>query len=324
MHAGAYDQGGAGVFGARSPDRPLAERPDVLSFATAPLEGEIEVTGPVTVRLWIASDAPDTDFTAKLIDVYPPSRDYPPGFAMNLCEGLLRLRYRDSWERPSRLTPGEVYAIAIELFPIGNCSPAGTAFVSTFRAATSRISTSTRIRASPKARWSSRGSLPTASLSIANGPRTSSCRHPVTLPDRQARCGDPTGCYSRPHGGGGAGVMRGRILSLAAILVVAGSGWAGLQAAGSGNPRNDRLLALPPARQAQALGNSFHRGCIGVSAFPMGVTATGKAKGTAYWSVGCKNGKSYVVQIPPSAKGAAVVADCRVLQGSGRECLKKF
>ena len=118
--------------------------------------------------------------------------------------------------------------------------------------------------------------------------------------------------------------MRGRILLLAAILVVAGSGWAGLQAAGSGNPRNDRLLALPPARQAQALGNSFHRGCIGVSAFPMGVTATGKAKGTAYWSVGCKNGKSYVVQIPPSAKGAAVVADCRVLQGTGRECFKKF
>ena len=121
MRGGAYDQReAAGVFGARSPDRPLAERPDVLSFATAPLDRDIEVTGPVTLRLWIASDGPDTDFTAKLIDVHPPNRDYPRGFAMNLCEGLLRLRYRDSWERPSRLTPGEVYAIAIELFPIGN------------------------------------------------------------------------------------------------------------------------------------------------------------------------------------------------------------
>ena len=104
--------------------------------------------------------------------------------------------------------------------------------------------------------------------------------HPVTLaPIGNARCGGPTGSYSRPHGGGGAGVMRGRILLLAAILLVAGSGWAGLQAAGSGNPRNDRLLALPPARQAQALGNSFHRGCIGVSAFPMGVTSDRQGQG---------------------------------------------
>jgi uncharacterized protein len=72
------------------------------------------------VRLWIASDAPDTDFTAKLIDVYPPSEDFPHGFAMNLTEGLLRVRYRDSWEQPALMVPGEVYAITIELFPIAN------------------------------------------------------------------------------------------------------------------------------------------------------------------------------------------------------------
>jgi predicted acyl esterase len=65
------------------------------------LDRELEVTGPITVRLWIAADAPDTDFTAKLIDVYPPSADFPHGFAMNLTEGLLRVRYRDSWERPA-------------------------------------------------------------------------------------------------------------------------------------------------------------------------------------------------------------------------------
>jgi uncharacterized protein len=46
------------------------------------------------VRLWISSDAPDTDFAVKLIDVYPPSADFPHGFAMNLTEGLLRVRYR--------------------------------------------------------------------------------------------------------------------------------------------------------------------------------------------------------------------------------------
>ena len=121
MRAGAYDQHtGPNVFGASKPYRPLAERPDVLVFATPPLDRDLEVTGPVTVRLWIASDCPDTDFTAKLIDVYPPNEDYPEGFAMNLTEGILRVRYRDSWERPSPITPGETYAITIELFPTSN------------------------------------------------------------------------------------------------------------------------------------------------------------------------------------------------------------
>jgi uncharacterized protein len=108
MRGGAYDQ------------RELAERADVLVFSTPPLERELEVTGPITVRLWISSNGPDTDFTAKLIDVHPPSEDYPSGFTMNLTEGILRCRYRDSWERPSPMVPGEVYAITIELFPTGN------------------------------------------------------------------------------------------------------------------------------------------------------------------------------------------------------------
>jgi uncharacterized protein len=108
MRGGAYDQ------------RELAERADVLAFSTPPLERDLEVTGPVTVRLWIASDGPDTDFTAKLIDMHPPNEDYPNGFAMNLTEGILRCRYRDSWERPSPMAPDEVYAITIKLFPTGN------------------------------------------------------------------------------------------------------------------------------------------------------------------------------------------------------------
>ena len=108
MRAGAFDQSEA------------ANRSDVLVFTTPPLADDVEIIGPVTARLWIASDAPDTDFTAKLIDLYPPSADYPNGFAMNLTEGLLRVRYRDSWERPSLMTPGEVYPITIELFPVAN------------------------------------------------------------------------------------------------------------------------------------------------------------------------------------------------------------
>jgi putative CocE/NonD family hydrolase len=108
MQAGAFDQSEA------------ANRPDVLVFTTPPLAEDLEIVGPVAARLWIASDAPDTDFTARLIDLYPPSADYPAGFAMNLTEGLLRVRYRDSWERPALMTPGEVYAIMIELFPVAN------------------------------------------------------------------------------------------------------------------------------------------------------------------------------------------------------------
>ena len=56
----------------------------------------------------------------KLVDEYPPNADYPEGFAMNLTDGILRVRYRDSWERPQLMTPGKVYAIRIDAFPTSN------------------------------------------------------------------------------------------------------------------------------------------------------------------------------------------------------------
>jgi putative CocE/NonD family hydrolase len=121
MEGGAFDQREeARFFGSRPPYLPLATRPDVLVFQTAPLAEDVEVTGPIVVRLWVSSDCPDTDFTAKLIDVHPPNEDYPQGFAMNLTDGILRMRYRDSWEQPSLMTPGEVYEIAITPFPTSN------------------------------------------------------------------------------------------------------------------------------------------------------------------------------------------------------------
>ena len=121
MVGGAFDQREAPDFyGSKPPYRPLGERPDVLVFQTPPLTEDIEVTGPVTVNLWISSNCADTDFTAKLIDVYPPNPDYPEGFAMNLTDGILRARYRDSWEKPAPLTPGEIYAIRVEAFPTSN------------------------------------------------------------------------------------------------------------------------------------------------------------------------------------------------------------
>ncbi len=118
--------------------------------------------------------------------------------------------------------------------------------------------------------------------------------------------------------------MRGHIWLLAAVLAAASVCWTQPGAAGSGNPTNDRLLAMTEAQQAQALANSFRRGCVGVAAFPMGVTTSGHARGYAYWSVRCKDGKSYAVQIAPNKKGSAIVVDCKALQGTGRECFKKF
>jgi putative CocE/NonD family hydrolase len=80
----------------------------------------VEVTGPIVVKLWISSSAPDTDFTAKLIDWHPPNADYPQGYAMNITDGILRCRYRKSWENPELLAPGEIAEITIEPMPSSN------------------------------------------------------------------------------------------------------------------------------------------------------------------------------------------------------------
>ncbi|HSZ51411.1 MAG TPA: CocE/NonD family hydrolase [Caulobacteraceae bacterium] len=126
MVGGAFDQvEGPRFFGSREPYAPLAARPDVLVFETEPLGEDVEVTGAIEARLFIASDRPDTDFTFKLIDVHPPSEDYPEGFAMNLTDGILRARYRKSWEHPEMLTPGEVQEVRIDAFPTSNLFKAG-------------------------------------------------------------------------------------------------------------------------------------------------------------------------------------------------------
>ena len=121
MRGGAWDQTeGPTIFGAKEPYLPLAARPDVLVFETEILAEDTEVTGTISATLWIASDCLDTDFTFKLIDVYPSCEDYPQGFAMNLTDGILRARYRDSWENPTNLTPGQPAKITIDAFPTSN------------------------------------------------------------------------------------------------------------------------------------------------------------------------------------------------------------
>jgi uncharacterized protein len=112
-------------FGSEEPYPRLSQRPDVLVFQTEPLTEPVEVTGRATVRLWISSSALDTDFTAKLIDVHPANEDYPDGFDMILNDSIIRCRYRDGFEQEALMTPGEVYAVTIELPPTSNLFEVG-------------------------------------------------------------------------------------------------------------------------------------------------------------------------------------------------------
>ena len=117
MPGGGFDQrGGPHVFGAKDP-LPLSARRDVLVFSTPVLDRDVEVTGTVTVKLWAASTAPDSDFTAKLIDVYPPNADYPDGYELNIGDSIIRARYRNSWETPELLDPDKIYEFTITLYP---------------------------------------------------------------------------------------------------------------------------------------------------------------------------------------------------------------
>jgi putative CocE/NonD family hydrolase len=108
-----------------TPGRRIAERPDVLVFQTAPLSEDVTIAGNIKAVLWASSDAPDTDFYVKLIDVYPPGKDYPNGYAFPVSEGILRARYRDSWQDPRPLRPGTVYRLEIPLEPSANLFKAG-------------------------------------------------------------------------------------------------------------------------------------------------------------------------------------------------------
>ncbi len=102
--------GVGGIYDQRS----VEARSEVLVYSTPPLNEALEVTGPVKVVLYASSSAPDTDFTAKLVDVAPN------GYAANLCDGLIRARYRNSLAQPELMQPGEVYEFTIDLNGTGN------------------------------------------------------------------------------------------------------------------------------------------------------------------------------------------------------------
>jgi hypothetical protein len=90
--------------------RSVESRPDVLLFTSDALEAPLEVTGRIGARLFVSSDCPDTDFTVKLTDVYPDGR------SMLVTDGILRTRFRESFEREKLLEPGEVVEIPVDLW----------------------------------------------------------------------------------------------------------------------------------------------------------------------------------------------------------------
>jgi len=92
--------------------RPVSNRPDVLKFATAPLTEPLEITGRVKVRLYVSTDVKDTDFTAKLIDIYPDGRE------ILMLDGIQRLKFRNGFECPEYLPPGEIAELEIDLWSI--------------------------------------------------------------------------------------------------------------------------------------------------------------------------------------------------------------
>jgi putative CocE/NonD family hydrolase len=109
LPAGPFDQ------------RAIEMRADMLVYTSAILTSDVQVTGPVQARLYVASSAPDTDFSARLVDVSPT------GFAMNLCEGIIRCKYRNSWEQPELMTPNRACEVTVDLgvtshvFGAGHC-----------------------------------------------------------------------------------------------------------------------------------------------------------------------------------------------------------
>ena len=98
---------------------PAENRPDVLVYTSDPLPSDLELTGPISVTLYAATTAADTDFTAKLVDVRPD------GYAHNVQDGIVRARYRTSVREPSPIIPGRVYQYAIDLWATSHVVKAG-------------------------------------------------------------------------------------------------------------------------------------------------------------------------------------------------------
>src|SRR5690606_715225 len=123
---GAADQvTHAGVRGAEPPYGDLADRPDVVTFTTEPFAEDFHLIGGPEVEIFVSSDAPDTDIVCMLQDVYPADGTWPAGYRMNLSESIFRLRFREGFDKPVFLKPGEPVKVRFELYPTSNLFKAG-------------------------------------------------------------------------------------------------------------------------------------------------------------------------------------------------------
>jgi putative CocE/NonD family hydrolase len=111
---------GNAVQGGAFDQRKMEERPDILVYSTEPLKEGVEVSGPIEVTLYVSSDVKDTDFTVKLIDVYPDGRAY------NLDETIQRMRYRNGYDKPQVwMESGKVYKVKLQAMTTSNFFEAG-------------------------------------------------------------------------------------------------------------------------------------------------------------------------------------------------------
>ena len=117
MVPGPCSQHGRNDFIGCTDELPLHTRNDIITFETPVLSKDLEITGPIYISLWISSTAIDTDFTAKIVDVFPNRNDDRDGIYINITDSIIRTRYRDSWKNPSMMTPGEIYQIKFQLYP---------------------------------------------------------------------------------------------------------------------------------------------------------------------------------------------------------------
>ncbi|HUK17822.1 MAG TPA: CocE/NonD family hydrolase [Bryobacteraceae bacterium] len=111
---------GNAVTGGAMDQRKMEARPDILVYTSEPLKEGIEASGPIDVTLFVSSDAKDTDFTVKVLDVYPD------GTAYNLDETIQRLRYRNGYDKPlAWMEPGHVYKVTLQPMTTSNYFAAG-------------------------------------------------------------------------------------------------------------------------------------------------------------------------------------------------------
>lgn len=120
-----YEGGGfnqiesSNFFGTDGSGQPLTSRQDILSFQTDILTEDLLLAGDVYLHIAFETDVPDCDITVKLVDVYPPNESYPQGYALNLTDGIMRARYRNSWSNPQEIKPGEL--VELDVYPFATC-----------------------------------------------------------------------------------------------------------------------------------------------------------------------------------------------------------